>query len=89
VNAYAVALENRGRAPVTLRLALEAGTAETSVRPEAVTLGPGEHRRLTAVAWMRGAGGAGGPVEATFSAQAADGALRAARRVPFVVPEVR
>jgi cytochrome c oxidase accessory protein FixG len=89
VNAYAVALENRGRAPVTLRLALAAGAARTSVRPEAVTLGPGEHRRLTVVASALGLGGSARSVSATLSAETAGGEVRAARRVPFVVPEAR
>ncbi len=89
VNAYTVALENRGRAPVTLRLALEAGSAETSVRPDAVTLGPGERRRLTVVASALGLGGAARSVPATFSAEAAGGGVRATRPVPFAVPEGR
>lgn len=89
VNAYTVALENRGRAPVAVRLALAAGAAATSVRPEVVALGPGEHRRLTVVASALGLGGGPLSVEATLSAEVAGGGARAARRVPFAVPEGR
>jgi len=89
VNAYTVALENRGRAPVTVRLALRAGVADASVRPDAVTLAPGEHRRLTVIATARAPGGAIRSFPATFSAEAAGGGVRASRRVAFAVPEGR
>jgi len=85
VNAYAVALENRGREPLAVRLALAAPGAEVRVRPDEVALAPGERRRLTVVAEARLA--RPGSLEARLTAVA--GAVRAARQVPLVVPEPR
>ncbi len=86
VNAYAVSLENRGRSPLTVRLGLAAGAAETDLQPRQVVLSPGEHRRLTVLAMARGLAPAG-PVPAVISAEAEGGrGVREARPVPFVVP---
>ena len=83
VNAYLVALENRGREPVAVRLALAVGEGGAELRPDHVDLAPGEHRSLTVVAVAPA--GAPGVAPAVLSAAAASAPpLRA--RVPFVVP---
>ncbi|HEU4385609.1 MAG TPA: 4Fe-4S dicluster domain-containing protein [Anaeromyxobacteraceae bacterium] len=84
VNAYAVALENRGREPMMVRLRLEAPGGEARIRPAEVPLAPGEHRRLTVLAEARLGPGA---VRAELRAEAER--TRASRPVPFVVPEAR
>ena len=86
VNAYQVAIENRSRETLVVRLGLEPEGTSAALRPEEVRLEPGEHRRLTVVAeaWMPGPTGR---FEAIFTAQTTD--AQAARRVPFVVPEER
>ncbi len=83
VNAYSVTLENRGREPVVVRLALDAPGGEARVRPDEVPLAPGQHRRLTVVAEARLAGA--GTVSAELRAEAER--ARAASAVPFVTPE--
>ncbi len=84
VNAYAVALENRGREPMVVRLALDALGAEVRVRPAQVALAPGEHRRLTVLAEARL-----GPGTVRAELRADGERARASRQVPFVVPEAR
>jgi hypothetical protein len=87
VNAYSVALENRGRDPVTVALAVRAAGAEVQVRPERVPLGPGERRQVRVVASARGLGPGRAPVE--LSAEASRGeaiVARRAQRVPMFVP---
>ncbi|HYQ81327.1 MAG TPA: FixG Ig-like domain-containing protein, partial [Anaeromyxobacteraceae bacterium] len=84
VNAYTVALENRGREPLLVRLALDAPGGEARVRPAEVPLAPGEHRRLTVLGEARLAPGT---VRAELRAEA--DRARASRQVPFVVPEAR
>ncbi|HVP66263.1 MAG TPA: 4Fe-4S dicluster domain-containing protein [Anaeromyxobacteraceae bacterium] len=84
VNAYAAALENRGRERVTVHLTLDAGGREAHLRPDEVALAPGEHRAFTVVATV--SGGKPGIGSAEVTAEAAGHApVRA--RVPFVVPE--
>jgi polyferredoxin len=88
VNAYSVALENHARAPVTVALALRAPGAEVAVRPERVSLGPGERRQVRVVAMAGGLGP--GRVRGELSAGVTrDGALVETRRqeVALVVPE--
>lgn len=85
VNAYSVALENRGREPVVVRLGLVAPGGEARVRPAEVPLAPGQRRRLTVVAEARLAGA--GTVKAELRAEAER--ARAASAVPFVTPEAR
>ncbi len=90
VNAYAVALENHARAPVTVALALALPGGEAAVRPDAVALAPGERRQLRVVAAARGL--APGRVQGELSAAArtAGGAVeRRTQRVALVVPEAR
>jgi cytochrome c oxidase accessory protein FixG len=84
VNAYAVALENRGREPLSVRLALSAPGGAVRLRPDEVALAPGERRRLTVVAE---ASLPAGRVEAELTAVA--GPVAARRTVPLVVPEAR
>jgi cytochrome c oxidase accessory protein FixG len=78
VNAYSVALENHGRAPVTVTLALSAPGGAVALRPDAVPLAGGERRQVRVVASARGlpAGAAAG----TLSAEARHGAEVVARR---------
>jgi cytochrome c oxidase accessory protein FixG len=83
VNAYSVALENRGRQALLVRLALDAPGGEARVRPAEVPLAAGQHRRLTVVAEARLAGA--GTVNAELRAEAER--ARVARTVPFVTPE--
>ncbi len=88
LNAYSVALENHGRSPVTVALALEAPGVEIAVRPEVVALAAGERRQLRVVASARGLGP--GRVQAVLSANArsSGGAIeRRAERVAIVAPE--
>ena len=52
-NALTLSLENRGRDPLALALTISARTpsgARFELRPDAVTLAPGEHRRLRVMA---------------------------------------
>jgi cytochrome c oxidase accessory protein FixG len=87
LNAYAVSIENRGRAPVAVALSLRASGGEVALRPERVELGPGERRRLRVLAEARGL--APGRVPATLAAAPAGGAGRpaATAQVTLVVPE--
>jgi cytochrome c oxidase accessory protein FixG len=66
VNAYSVALENHGRAPVTVALALSAPGGAVALRPDAVPLAAGERRQVRVVASARGlpAGAAAGELSA-------------------------
>ena len=90
VNAYAVALENRARAPVSVSLALDVAGGEVSVRPDAVALGPGERRQLRVVASARGLPPGRMQGELSAAVRAADGAReRRSQRVALVVPEAR
>jgi cytochrome c oxidase accessory protein FixG len=87
VNAYAVALENHGRRPVTVALALDAPGGAVAVRPAAVPLGPGERRQLRLLASASGL--PPGSVTAQLSAVARAGAEVVASRtelVPLRVP---
>jgi cytochrome c oxidase accessory protein FixG len=73
LNAYTVALENRGRAPVAVALALRpdaAPGATVTVRPERVELRAGERRHLRVLATARGlaAGRAGATLVAEVRA---------------------
>jgi cytochrome c oxidase accessory protein FixG len=88
VNAYSVALENHGRGSITVALALGAPGAQVSVRPDAVTLEPGERRQVRVVASAQGL--APGRFQAELVAEVRAGARvveRDVQRVPLVVPE--
>lgn len=90
VNAYQVSLENRGREPLSLRLELTAPGAPgvgVRLRPDALTLGPGEHRRLRVLAVAGGVGAAPRTIPARLGAEPAEGpGPRLSCAVPFVVP---
>ena len=87
VNAYSVALENHGRAPVTVSLAISAPGGTVAVRPDAVLLAAGERRQVRVVA---SAGGLPpGEATAVLSAEARRGAAVVDRRtepIPLLVP---
>ena len=84
VNAYDVALENRGRRTVVLSLALAPVRGQATVSPDRVELAPGEHRRVFLVASASGLG-PGPVVEAHLSATDARGdTVRA--QVPVFLP---
>ena len=84
VNAYEVALENRGRGPVHLVLALSPERGEASVSPARVDLAAGEHRRVLLVASATGLG-PGPVVQAELTATGPGGdSVRA--RVPMFLP---
>ena len=94
VNAFQLALENRSRSAMEVRLGLEVADIVFDVRPAVVQLLPGEHRRLTVVA----EGAVPGPprrIEASFraafqtTASAGAAAMQVERRVAFVNPEER
>ena len=87
MNAYSVALENHGREPVTVALALSAPGARIALRPDAVALAAGERRQVRVLASARGL--AAGRGSAELSAEARSGERVVARRaqpVPLVVP---
>jgi cytochrome c oxidase accessory protein FixG len=87
LDAYDVSMENRARGTVTVRLSLDAPGVETALRPDAVTLGPGEHKRVRLVVAARGAPGRS---TATLSAAAAGEGTRPVTRTSpllLVIPE--
>jgi cytochrome c oxidase accessory protein FixG len=84
VNAFRVSLENRGRAPVAVKLALRAGGASAvRLRPDEVQLGAGESRSLRILALADGAGP--GPIAGELVAAPASG-RGIARAVILQVP---
>jgi cytochrome c oxidase accessory protein FixG len=89
VNAYSVALENHGREPLTVALALSAGGAEVALRPESVELRPGERRQVRLVASARGIEAPGRfPAELSGEARGAGGVVaRRSQQVSLVIPE--
>ncbi len=88
--AYGVGLENHGRGPVEVALAVSVPGAEVTVRPERVALGPGERRQVRLLATARGL--APGRADGTLVAEVrgADGKTeRRTERVVIAVPEAR
>jgi polyferredoxin len=88
-NLHELSLENRAHGAVRVRLSLSSPGLETELRPDAVDLGPGEHRLVRLVVIARGAPGR---ATATLSAQAAGEGTRPVTRsspIPVVVPEPR
>ena len=84
VNAYDVALENRGRQKLTLLLALAPEQGRATVSPERVELAPGEHRKVFLVASASGLG-PGPVVQAELVARQPGGdTVRA--QVPMFLP---
>jgi cytochrome c oxidase accessory protein FixG len=89
LNAYQVSLENRARGAVTVRLAASAPGLALAPRPDAVTLGPGEHKRVRLVLEARGAAGR---VMGELRAEASGEGVRPVTRtstIPVIVPEAR
>ena len=84
VNAYDVALENRGRETLTLSLALAPVRGQATVSPDRVVLAPGEHRRVFLVVSASGLG-PGPVVQALLTATGPRGdTVRA--QVPMFLP---
>jgi len=86
-NGFTVALENRGREPLEVKLALRAPAGEVQLRPDQVTLAAGEHRRVRVLAVARGLGPERRTLSAELSATAASAAAQ--RAVSLAVPEAR
>jgi polyferredoxin len=84
VNAYEVALENRGRRPVRIRLALAPEQGQATVSPDQVDLAPGEHRRILVVASATGLGP--GPVVGAELTAGEPGGDTVTARVPMFLP---
>jgi cytochrome c oxidase accessory protein FixG len=87
VNAFSVALENRGRAPVAVHLTLAAPGAQASLRPDSVPLAGGERRQVRVIASVRGL--PAGRAQAALRAEARRGTEVLAReeeRIPLVAP---
>jgi len=87
VNAFSVALENHGRAPVTVALSMRAAGAEAALRPAEVALAGGERRQVRVLASLRGL--PAGRAQAVLLAEARAGSAVVAREreaVPLVVP---
>lgn len=91
LNAFALVLENRGRGPARVTLALDPGVAgaEATLRPAEVLLAPEEIRRLRVVASVRGLERPGVLAGRLVSLAAGDGAPPERREwaLPIVVPE--
>ncbi len=84
VNAYELALENRGRRSVDLQFSLRPAVGQATVSPERITLAPGEHRRVLLVASAAGLG-PGPVVQAELVARQPGGdTVRA--QVPMFLP---
>lgn len=93
---FTLALENRGRAPLALRLAATAPGLELALRPDAVQLSPGEHQRVRVRVVARGLGPEARQLRAELSVAPWAGPGGAEARVPAVtrallvdVPEAR
>ncbi|MBI5068305.1 MAG: 4Fe-4S binding protein [Deltaproteobacteria bacterium] len=86
VNAFEVTLENRDRAPATLRLWLESPGVEVSLRPQEVTLAPGELRRLRVLALVASPGPEARVVAGALRAVSPAGRGPAPRPVELRVP---
>src|SRR5512137_21900 len=84
VNAYDVALENRGRRKLTLSLALVPASGQATVSPDRVELAPGEHRRVFLVASASGLGP--GPVVQAVLTAAGPGGDTVRAQVPMFLP---
>jgi cytochrome c oxidase accessory protein FixG len=91
VNAFVLVLESRSRARGEVRLTLDPGVAGATVtlRPDRVTLAPGEIRRLRVVATAVGLGAPGTRRAGLTTDFRADGTSPERRTVPLslVVPE--
>jgi len=84
VNAYDVALENRGRETLTLSLALAPVRGQATVSPDRVEVAPGEHRRVFLVASASGLGP--GPVVQALLTATGPGGDTVRAQVPIFLP---
>jgi hypothetical protein len=91
VNVFSVALENRGRGPVTVALSLRAAAAEVTARPDRMELGPGERRQVRLVVSARGLERAGRVPGELVGEVRRDGEVveRRSQALSLVVPEDR
>lgn len=91
VNVFSVALENRGRGPVTVALSLRAAAAEVTARPDRMELGPGERRQVRLVVSARGLERAGRFPGELVGEVRRDGEVveRRSQALSLVVPEDR
>ncbi|BDG01908.1 4Fe-4S dicluster domain-containing protein [Anaeromyxobacter oryzae] len=93
VNAYAVALENRARTPVSVTLALAPSRAgaegwDVSVRPDTIALHAGEHRQVRVVATARGLPAGVEPALLVAEVRAGERVLeRRSTKLSILVPE--
>jgi polyferredoxin len=84
VNAYDVALENRGRQKVALTLSLAPVQGQATVSPDRVELAPGEHRTVFLVASASGLGP--GPVVQALLTATGPGGDTVRAQVPMFLP---
>jgi hypothetical protein len=85
-NAYSVALENRGGAPLALHLQL-VGLSDVTLRPDEVELAAGEHRRVRVLAVAKVGSHPAGTLPLQLAVSAGDvGGVRTSRAISFVVP---
>jgi cytochrome c oxidase accessory protein FixG len=90
LNAYAVSLENRGRAPASIALSLRpVGAGEVTLRPDRLELAPRERRRVRVLATASGVAPGRVPAElvAELLADGAPARRGGAADVSLVVPE--
>jgi len=69
-NGFTLALENRGREPLDVKLALRPPEGDVLLRPDRVALAPGEHRRVRVLAVARGLGNTTGTIPGELSVEA-------------------
>lgn len=86
---FTVALENRGKEPLRLRLSAAAAGAALALRPEEVALGPGEHRRLRVRVEARGLAPGARRLAAELRVAGEGGAPEARRALELDLPEGR
>ncbi|HEX8909516.1 MAG TPA: 4Fe-4S dicluster domain-containing protein [Anaeromyxobacteraceae bacterium] len=91
---FTLALQNRGREPLALRLGATARGAELALRPDAIQLAPGQHERVQVRVVARGLGPEARQLDAELSVAPVPGApARSAppltRRLVLDVPEAR
>ena len=91
VNVFSVALENRGRGPVTVALSVRAAAADVIARPDRMELGPGERRQVRLVVSARGLERAGRVPGELVGEVRRDGEVveRRSQALSLVVPEDR
>jgi hypothetical protein len=87
VNAYDVALENRGREALTLSLDLAPVRGQATFSPDRVELAPGEHRRVFLVVSASGLGP--GPVVQALLTATGPGGDTVRAQVPMFLPRTQ